>query len=705
MTIDRVGPSTDALLIDPGRIRLVFDGGPTLLEQGAREYVNAETIEWNPSENTPRTARFVCDAIGFTGNLDFLKNEETGLLDLDLIAIKDQDQARANVGGSILFGVQSILQDSGLPSIFQPEDVGLYVRIDDASNLTNVGKTRRIVGFEWPEVEIPDGSGRYPRRVFLEDVLRRNTVEVLQDDGGVFTDYDAQARNENGTNDVPVLPDPFVVGDALVISFTKTFQGCRIRLDTPGEGDWTVAWEYWNGVAWAALPDIDDATNGLRPETGEGEYEITWGVPLDWDLLASPTGSGLNLFSVRMRVTGIGVQTVVPVAGRVVLLSYEPLDGIVNVDEAVLEAPAAAFTDYTTEANDNALDDVPVMAAAAANGDSFMVAATTRFSKVDVLLTTPGEGTWTIVWEYYNDAAVWVPLGGVNDTTNGFRDGGQQMRSISFDVPDDWAEFVSPITANLRYFVRARVTAFAAIVTQPFATRVKVGALLDDGTVKWTLLDFQEDDLGLALESVEAFSGGRDDDLYVLGDNRGIYRQPGESDDVFRDRASRLADVVSPNAILRAINRIMRPLGYRGEACDVQFGGIGGGYTGLFLDIDADLAPDFLSALDLYAAGDLYPENQWLVLQSAQEAYGWFLVKLPYLGAGDFGIFLDEGPLYFDETVEVFYGPAMTGWMDGYPVDGYATYSAIYSAVDAIKAGGVGFTLVRREDLTEPQGC
>lgn len=553
VTISRVGPSSDALIIDPGRMRLVFDGGPTLLEQGAREYVNVSRVVWEPGDTADRTVRFVCDALGYTGNVDFLRDEATGLVDLDLVTIKDQDTARSNVGGTIIAGPQTIVQDSGTPSIFIPEDVGLYVRIDNAINPANIGKVRRIVGFDSPEVEFPVGTGRYPRQVFVEDVIPRNTVEVLQDDGGVFTDYDAQARVEAGTNDVPVLPDPFVVGDALYLGFTKTFQGTRIRLDTAGVGDWGVVFEYWNGATWGALPNVDDVTNGLRPDAGDGTYEITWDIPPDWATLASPSGSGLSLLFVRMRVDTLTLLTTAPIAGRIVLLSSEPL--------------------------------------------------------------------------------------------------------------------------------------------------------VADSQVKWTLLDFQEADLGLSLVSVEAFSGGRDDDLYILGDNRGVYRQDGEDDDVFRDRVSRLADVVSPNAIIKAVNRILRPLGFTGGACDVQPGGIASGFDGLFLDVDATLAPDFVSALDLYGAGDLFPTKHYFVLQSAQEAYGWFLVKVPYMGAGDFGIYLDEGPIYFDDTVGVYYGPASTGWLDGYPIDASATYAAIYAAVDAIRMGGVGFTLVRREDLSVPGSC
>jgi len=231
---------------------------------------------------------------------------------------------------------------------------------------------------------------------------------------------------------------------------------------------------------------------------------------------------------------------------------------------------------------------------------------------------------------------------------------------------------------------------------------------VENGTIKWTLLDYETktDALNVEIVAANTFLNGRDDDLYILGDERGIYRQNNEDDDTFRDRAARLADVVSPNAIIRVVNRILAPKGFVGEVCDVTLGdSVGAGFTGLFFDLDPDLAPDLLAAFDLYGAGDLFPKNNFIVTQSAMEAYGWFLVKVPYIGDGDFGAFFDEGPIFFDDVVNLYSGPAFSGWFDGEPVIGNACYSAIYSAVDSIRAGGIGFTLVRQEELTTPGVC
>ncbi len=698
VVLDRVGPYDDALLIEPGEMALVFDGGPNGQVLGARQYRNATEILWNPGESGIREVRFVADVLGFVSNLTFVEDPD-GKVPSDLIQISNQSFDKANEGASLLFNGQTVIQDSGTPDVFAPSDVGLYLRIDAAATPELVGVTRKIVGFEWPEVEIPSGSGRYPRRVFLEDTIRKNAVEAIQDDGGVFTDYTVPSTTA-APNDVPIFPDPFVVGDAFYFGYSQPFQGLTVRIDTPGEGDWEVSWEYWNGATWELLADVDDPTNGFKPPDAiVGEYTIGWQVPLEWDALLSPSGSGITLFFVRARVSVFTASTVSPVAGRLVYLVPQPLNGLVFPVEALLEE-GGGFTDYTPQAASPVPDDVPLLPAAPVVGDALYLGEPRQFSGVEIRITTPGEGEYTLVWEYFTDGGVWAPLGGLIDRTDGYRQSG--VRTVSWDVPDDWAEFLSPITAETIYFVRARLDSLGVLAVQPLAGQIRIAVLLEDGTIKWTLLDFREDQLGLSLGPVDAFSGGSDNDLFVLGDGRGVYQQQGESDDVFRDRASRLAEVVTPIAILNAVNRALRPLGFQGQVKDVQFDGVGGGYYGIFADLDADLAPDLVGACDLYGPGDAFPKDFWFQMQSIQEAYGWFLVILPFLGEGDFGVFADDGPVYFDEIQGVYYGPAFSGFMDGDPIIGNSFYRAIYSAVEKIKAGGVGFTLVRVESLTLP---
>jgi len=549
VVLSRVGDASQALDIRPGRMVLRAPSG--------RLYRNLRRVLWEPGDRAPRVAAFACEVQGSAGNCDLFTDAD-GKLPLRIVSADDQARGRAAPGGSILAGVgTSTVQDSGRPDLFDAQDVGLYVRVNAASVPGNVGALRRIVGFDSPDTEIPVGSGYYPRRVFVDDTVRRNTVEVLQDDGGVFTDFYAEASDELGVGDVELLPASPAVGDAVWVGFTAPFSGVALRYDTPGEADWEVVWEFWDGSVWVPFQDLDDESNGLR---AGGLRETTWEVPSSWATQASPAGSGLSLYFARARLDSIVSVAQTPAAGRVVCLVPEPLAA-------------------------------------------------------------------------------------------------------------------------------------------------------EQGSVQWSLLDFQEPSLGVHVESCEAFAGGRDDDLYVLGDERNVYQQPGEPDDVFRERAAGLEEVVAPTPLASVVNRALRPLGYRGRVRDVTIDTtpdqslVGAGFTGLFFDAPPSLAPGIVGAFDLYAPGDVHPQHDWFVLQSAEEAYGFFIVEVPYLGEGDFGMFFDEGPLYWDETVQVYYGSSFGGFLDGFPVVGNATYSAIYSSLESAKAGGVGFALIRRRRLTAPGAC
>ena len=322
------------------------------------------------------------------------------------------------------------------------------------------------------------------------------------------------------------------------------------------------------------------------------------------------------------------------------------------------------------------------------------------FSSVIVELATPAAATWDIVWEYWNGSA-WAALPGIADTTQGFTIGGTQQPQ--WDVPLDWATNAPTGTSLTGYFVRARLDAVTTATTLPVASRTLVidnAPLAPATAVTWTLLDFQPGDLGLTIAAVpNAPTGGTDNDLYVLADERGIYQQDGEDCDTFRERASRLLDTVSPNAVNRAVQRALYPLGLTGRTCDVSSRDRNGDFEfpGMFFSATGDgNAQPF--AFDLYGPGDLYPENPYYLMLSAQEAYGWFFVKLPYNGLGDFGAFFDDGPVLYDgdavppEYLGSFFESA---YYDGYPVDYYGAVAGIYSVVDAIRAGGVGFTIIR----------
>ena len=60
---------------------------------------------------------------------------------------------------------------------------------------------------------------------------------------------------------------------------------------------------------------------------------------------------------------------------------------------------------------------------------------------------------------------------GIYDTSNGFKNGGFQ--GVSFHRPADWA--TSSIMLMDLYWIRARVSTYSSITTQPLGTQAWIG--------------------------------------------------------------------------------------------------------------------------------------------------------------------------------------------------------------------------------------
>jgi hypothetical protein len=81
----------------------------------------------------------------------------------------------------------------------------------------------------------------------------------------------------------------------------------------------------------------------------------------------------------------------------------------------------------------------------------------------------------------------------------------------------------------------------------------------ETGTAAWRVLDWVAD-LGVAAANAQAPQGGLLGYLDDLGLERNIGRAPGESDAVYRKRVSTPADTVTPNAVRRALSKVLGPI-------------------------------------------------------------------------------------------------------------------------------------------------
>ena len=147
-------------------------------------------------------------------------------------------------------------------------------------------------------------------------------------------------------------------------------------------------------------------------------------------------------------------------------------DGGLYVDETAAIASATA-------------DDVELLPATPAVDDAaYFGHATHTFATLSLNLTTAGDGTWTIAWEYWNGTA-WTALADVVDDTAAF-EAATGWHDVAFTLPADWAKCtVDQING---YWIRARVSAYSAITTAPQAGQgtVTVSNLYVDDTVDFT---------------------------------------------------------------------------------------------------------------------------------------------------------------------------------------------------------------------------
>jgi hypothetical protein len=99
--------------------------------------------------------------------------------------------------------------------------------------------------------------------------------------------------NDVGTNDVALqvdIGDILYIGGAAQFNIVSIITGQRALLGA-------VAWEYWNGSAWAALPDLVDGTNAF---INTGTNNVTFDIPTNWVTVAV---NASTQYWVRARVT------------------------------------------------------------------------------------------------------------------------------------------------------------------------------------------------------------------------------------------------------------------------------------------------------------------------------------------------------------------------------------------------------------------
>ncbi len=211
------------------------------------------------------------------------------------------------------------------------------------------------------------------------------------------------------------------------------------------------------------------------------------------------------------------------------------------------------------------------------------------------------------------------------------------------------------------------------ILTSALGSITVEGAALTSGTDVIQVVGLNE--LGTSIEIDGEFSGGTHAILDLLGSDILLGRNPSETDESYRKRIGALPDIDSPNAVIRAASRILRPLdipfvfGEVKNQSDVR---------GFYADVDpCDVTTDSVTT------------NGRVTLGNAFEFNGFFLI-VERRGTGEFGMPSDTVPAtsgYPDNAADV-------GFSDGYPIGFASDMMALINEIEKTKMGGVPWALI-----------
>lgn len=239
-----------------------------------------------------------------------------------------------------------------------------------------------------------------------------------------------------------------------------------------------------------------------------------------------------------------------------------------------------------------------------------------------------------------------------------------------------------------------------ATATVTIATKT-TAPVAESLTATWQVLDWALD-LGLTVTNAASPTGGRLGFLDQIGAERKIPRGSGESDASYALRVSQLADTVSPNAIRRAANRVLAAVNSAvclREAGDPLY------LPGLFYDAGGSKTGDSTHAPDPFWADPtrmfaydmdfaVRPSDRFKLYVDSLEMRAFMLVGVPPLQGGETGFFYDGASSDAHPAPNPYDAPASstpTTFFDGDAPLYAATYRAVWAAVLAAKAAGVGF--------------
>lgn len=153
-----------------------------------------------------------------------------------------------------------------------------------------------------------------------------------------------------------------------------------------------------------------------------------------------------------------------PVPGSEVYLPASP------VLVKVFDDSAGTFTDLTTEANNAAANDVPLLPDPLGSNDIVYIGNERKFDTVLINMGIAGAGTYGSIWQYHNSSA-WTALTLLYDSdnaTDAFRVSGHF--ALFLEPPGDIARQI--IDSQSAFWIRMLIQGAGAGYTQPVATQM-----------------------------------------------------------------------------------------------------------------------------------------------------------------------------------------------------------------------------------------
>ena len=262
-------------------------------------------------------------------------------------------------------------------------------------------------------------------------------------------------------NDVPTTAIGHIIGD-LNLEITRDIEMPKsinattwTKIAGPVLNSWDVAlsmrltWVDINDVALPKIHDIISASTkqNLRFTLGDRIAIIKGLLFTKWNPAIAPEEY-------------IGQELSPMTDNPDVIIAYKM--GYAYADDG------ASFTDETTAANNTTISDMTLLPATPEVGDAYYFGlADAKFSTLQQNIGIPGEGTWTIIWEYWSGAA-WVTCVDIVDGTTGFT-AAAGWHDVTHTVQAGWAK--TTVNTVEAYWIRARVSAYTDITTQPMGTQ------------------------------------------------------------------------------------------------------------------------------------------------------------------------------------------------------------------------------------------